>query len=118
MINYYKKNGVFILELADEVTLTTLSEIRSRIDSLDLRQYPKVVIDLSKVSFFDSSGIGYLVILVKSVKMANGQVALAAPKPMIKKLLATIKVDKFVEIYDDLDDAIHAMTANEAAEGA
>jgi len=117
MINYYKKKDVFVLELSDEITLTTLAEVRSRIDALDLRQYKKVVVDLSKVSFLDSSGIGYLVILVKGVKQAQGAIALSAPKPMVKKLLASIKVDKFVDIYDSTDDAIAMVGGKEEDEG-
>src|SRR4030042_7168025 len=106
MINYYKTKGVFVLELSNEITLTTLADIRSRIDALNLPQYTKVVIDLSQVSFFDSSGMGYLVILLKNVKLAQGKIALAAPKPMVKKLLSAIKVDKFVDIHETVDDGI------------
>ncbi|OPX21616.1 MAG: hypothetical protein B1H03_06265 [Planctomycetales bacterium 4484_113] len=109
MIDHYKKKGVFVLELADEITLTTLADIRTRIDNLNIQQYPQVVVDLSKVSFFDSSGMGYLVILIKNVKLAQGQIALAAPKPIVRKLLTAIKVDKFVSIYDDVDSAIEAL---------
>jgi anti-sigma B factor antagonist len=112
MINYYKTKGVFVLELSNEITLTTLADIRSRIDSLNLQQYPKVVVDLSKVSFFDSSGMGYLVILIKNVKLAQGKIALAAPKPMVKKLLTAIKVDRFVNIYDTVEDAIMFLTSD------
>lgn len=110
MINYYKTKGVFVLELSNEITLTTLADIRSRIDGLNLPQYPKIAIDLSQVSFFDSSGMGYLVILIKNVKLAQGSIALAAPKPMVRKLLAAIKVDKFVNIYDTVEDALNALT--------
>jgi len=110
MINYYKTKGVFVLELANEITLTTLADIRTSIDALNLPQYPKVVVDLSQVSFFDSSGMGYLVILIKNVKLAQGKIALSSPNPMVKKLLSAIKVDKFVEIYEEVDDAINALT--------
>ena len=116
MINYYKKKDVFVLELSDEITLTTLAEVRSRIDALNLTQYKKVVVDLSKVSFFDSSGIGYLVILVKGIKQAQGTIALSAPKPMVKKLLASIKVDKFVDIYDSTEDAIAVVAGSDGEE--
>lgn len=114
MINYYKKKGVFVLELADEITLTTLADLRTRIDNLNIQQYPQVVVDLAKVSFFDSSGMGYLVILIKNVKLAQGHIALAAPKPIVKKLLTAIKVDKFVNIYSDVDAAIEALTSRSA----
>jgi anti-sigma B factor antagonist len=114
MINYYKTKGVFVLELSNEITLTTLADIRSRIDGLNLPQYQKVVIDLAQVSFFDSSGMGYLVILIKNIKLAQGAVALAAPKPMVRKLLSAIKVDKFVNIYDTVEDALAALTGEPA----
>jgi len=111
MINHYKTRGVFILELSDEITLTTLADIRSRIDGLNLPQYPQVVIDLSQVSFFDSSGMGYLVILIKNVKLAQGRIALASPKQMVRKLLTAIKVDKFVDIFDSVEEAIDSLTS-------
>lgn len=113
MINYYKSKDVFVLELSGEVTLTTLANLRGLIDGLNIQQYPKVLIDLAKVSFFDSSGIGYLVILIKGIRQAQSKVALSAPKNIVRKLLTSIKVDKFVDIYDTAQDGVEALSAQE-----
>jgi len=56
--------------------------------------------------------MGYLVILIKNVKLAQGRIALASPKQMVRKLLTAIKVDKFVDIFDSVEEAIDSMTAN------
>jgi stage II sporulation protein AA (anti-sigma F factor antagonist) len=99
-------DGVFILHLAGEININSLTETRSKVDSFKIDQYDRIIINLEKVSFFDSSGLGYLVVLIKQVKMNQGHIVFCAPNNLVKRLLSTIRIDKYVSIYDTQEEAL------------
>lgn len=106
MVSYSLNDGVFILHLAGEININSLTETRNKVDSFKIEQYDKIVINLEKVSFFDSSGLGYLVVLIKQVKMNQGNIVFSTPNNLVKRLLTTIRIDKYVSIYDTLDEGL------------
>lgn len=106
MVSYSINDGIFILHLAGEININSLTETRNKVDSFKIDQYDKIIINLEKVSFFDSSGLGYLVVLIKQVKMNQGNIVFCAPNNLVKRLLSTIRIDKYVNIYDSQDEAL------------
>lgn len=63
-----------------------------------------VGIDLSRVEFLDSAGLGALVACHKHVRQFGGQVGLIAPRPLVLNLLAMTSLDKILPIYASVDD--------------
>jgi len=106
MVSYTMIDGVFILQLAGEININSLTETRNKVDSFKLEQYDKIIINLEKVSFFDSSGLGYLVVLIKQVKMNQGNIVFCSPNNLVKRLLSTIRIDKYINIYDTQEEAL------------
>lgn len=106
MVSYTMIDGVFVLQLAGEININSLTDTRNKVDSFKLDQYKKIVINLEKVSFFDSSGLGYLVVLIKQVKMNQGTIVFCSPNNLVKRLLSTIRIDKYVNIFDSQEDAL------------
>lgn len=106
MVSYSIVEGVFVLQLTGEININSLTETRTKVDSFKLEQYSKIIIDLGKVSFFDSSGLGYLVVLIKQVKTNQGSIVFCSPNNLVKRLLSTIRIDKYVNIFDELDEAL------------
>jgi stage II sporulation protein AA (anti-sigma F factor antagonist) len=106
MVSYSMIDGVFVLQLAGEININSLTDTRNKVDSFKIDQYKKIIINLEKVSFFDSSGLGYLVVLIKQVKMNQGTIVFCAPNNLVKRLLSTIRIDKYVNIFDNQDDAL------------
>lgn len=106
MVSYSVNEGVFILHLAGEININSLTETRSKVDSFKIDQYDRIIVNLEKVSFFDSSGLGYLVVLIKQVKMNQGHIVFCAPNNLVKRLLSTIRIDKYVSIYDTQEEAL------------
>ena len=79
MLSSNFQDGIFILNLSGEININSLTETRLKVETLKIEQYDKIVINLEKVSFFDSSGLGYLVVLIKLVKMNQGIIGIIAP---------------------------------------
>ena len=117
MVSYSMIDGVFVLQLAGEININSLTETRNKVDSFKIDQYNHIIINLEKVSFFDSSGLGYLVVLIKQVKMNQGSIVFCTPNNLVKRLLSTIRIDKYVKIFDNQDGALEFLSGEGGAEG-
>ena len=61
--------------------------------------YGKLVrLDLSAVSYLDSSGVGWLLSCQKRMKQAGGQLTLERPHPMVVNVLRVLKLEKLFEL--------------------
>lgn len=68
--------------------------------------YPFIIVDLKKVKFMDSSGLGILVMAWQAVSKRKGKIVCIEPSDSMKKLFAISKIEQFIKLYDTLDDAI------------
>ncbi|MCL5996852.1 MAG: WecB/TagA/CpsF family glycosyltransferase [Chloroflexi bacterium] len=68
----------------------------------------KIIVNLSKAEFLDSTGVGALVSLTKQARDAGGDVVLAAVPPPIIKVLSLLRLTQFFEIHEDTDSAFRA----------
>jgi len=72
----------------------------------------KIVIDLSKADFMDSSGIGALIGALTTMKKVDGEVKLAGMKERIKNLfLLTRLLGPVFEDFDTVEEAAASMNA-------
>ena len=106
MVSYSIVDGIFVLQPAGEININSLTETRTKVESFKIEQYDKIIIDLEKVSFFDNSGLGYLVVLIKQVKMNQGHIVFCSPNNLVRRLLNTIRIDKYVKIFDTQEEAL------------
>ena len=69
-------------------------------------QGPKMWIDLTRVSFIDSSGLGMLVRLLISMRKNGGDLKLCNVPPDIHKVLKTTNLNKLFDMHESEEDAI------------
>lgn len=65
----------------------------------------QVLLDLERASFIDSSGIGWLVVCQKRFLDAGGRLVLYAIPPLILHPLKLMRMDKVLQLADDLPAA-------------
>jgi len=68
-----------------------------------------VVLDLSRVSFIPSLGLGGLINLVNYLSHEGHRFVLISLKPQILTTLKVTKLDKLFEIHDGIDAAVAAL---------
>ncbi|HET7196286.1 MAG TPA: STAS domain-containing protein [Nocardioides sp.] len=68
----------------------------------------RVVIDLTRVTFVDSSGLGALIVARKSARERGGSMSLVCPPPAVRRLLGSTHLDDVFAIHDSLDEAVNA----------
>ncbi len=83
---------------------TKASEFRQEINDLVQEGIKYILIDLKKVNFMDSSGLGALVLILKTVRTAGGRLFLTSINEQIKMLFELTNMDKVFEIISDKEE--------------
>ena len=65
-----------------------------------------VVLNLARISYIDSAGMGALVAILKAVREVNGQLRLCALPMKVKVLLETANLDRVFEVRADEAEAV------------
>ncbi|MDF1717049.1 MAG: STAS domain-containing protein [Antarcticimicrobium sp.] len=65
----------------------------------------RVILDLSEVSFIDSSGLGAIVAAMKHLG-ADRRLDLAGLSPMVEKVFRLTRMDTVFTLFPSLDDAM------------
>lgn len=73
-----------------------------------LAESKHVVLDLGKVTYMDSTGLGVLVGLHNTAKRAGGEIKLANLYPGLEDLMQIAKVFTLFDVYDRAEDAASA----------
>ena len=63
-----------------------------------------VVVDLEKVRYISSSGLGLLITLLTKMRNAGGELVLTAPSEHVKKLLLITKLNGIFKVVDSVDE--------------
>ena len=97
--NFNETDKTVLVTLEGEVVLETLHDLRRDLDAfLGANEHKNIDIDMSRVVFMDSSGIGFLIGLQKNAAQHGKKLRLLAPQPAITKLLAMLKLNEFFDI--------------------
>lgn len=95
-----------VLDVSGEVDVYTAPKLKSRIlDKIDAGLY-NIIIDLTKVDFIDSSGLGVLVGGLKRVSPHKGKIIIVINRNNIMKIFNITGLDKVFNIYESLDAAL------------
>ena len=65
-----------------------------------------VVVDLAKVKFMNSSGLGMLISALTTMRNAGGDLRLANPASKIRSLLVVTRLVTVFEHYDSVQEAV------------
>jgi anti-sigma B factor antagonist len=91
-----------------EIDVFTCGPLRDRLLALVDEGHSGLVVNLGRVSFIDSAGLGVLVAVWHRLCPFDGVLALAAPSPRVRGVLDTTGLTKAVSIYESTAEAVQA----------
>lgn len=104
-VNFHEDRGIRVLDvLGDALDASNAPRFRTAIDAQV--ESGKYVLDLSNLSFVDSSGIGALLSCLRKVTALGGEVRLAGLQPSVANLFKLVRMDRLFEIFPTVDEAI------------
>lgn len=97
-----------VVTVSGEIDLATQGQLRAQLNELIVAGKVNLVLDLSGVSFVDSTGLGALIGARRRVHAFNGSLALVIPNESVMKVFAITGLVKVFDIHDTLDAALAA----------
>ena len=102
-----EKQGASIVAFTGEVDLESSPAAREILLKC-LESTSKVIVDLSEVSYIDSSGVASLVEALQAAKKNGSQFSLAAASEPTRRVLELARLDKVFTMYDSVDEGLNA----------
>ena len=93
------KGDVLNIKLVGEIDHHSAVRVRADIDTLIFESRPKrVILDLSQISFMDSSGLGLIMGRYTLIKELGGTLILRSPTAAVTKILSLAGMERIVKI--------------------
>ncbi|MDA1001126.1 MAG: STAS domain-containing protein [bacterium] len=99
------QDGVTLVQLSGEVDMSNSPTVRDVLMKLAGQKTSPIVVELSGVSYMDSSGIATLVEGLQETMSYGGQFRLASLTPKVKQVFDLARLVDVFEIYPSLDEA-------------
>jgi len=100
-----EQHGVSVLHVRGEIDVATSPGLRNHLNELIERGHEIIIVNLTEVSFIDSTGLGVLVGSVRRIRAIGGDLRLVVTQPHIIKLLDLTGLDDVFSVAPNLSDA-------------
>jgi anti-sigma B factor antagonist len=101
-------NNVIVITLPTRFDASISNDLKEIISKHINEGFYKFVIDFSKTTFIDSSGLGAIVSKISVCRANNGDVKLSNVAEKIKGVLSITHLDKILNIYADFESATNS----------
>ncbi len=101
------RDGWTLLSLNEErLDALNSGELRDKILGLLEAGGQRLIVDLSGVSFIDSSGLGALLSGYKNANLRSGLFILAGLQPRVQSMFELTRLHRVFEIFPTIEDAL------------
>lgn len=98
------EHGRAIVTLAGDIDVATAGELRDHLAGVCATE-AWAIVDLSRVGFLDSAGLGVLVGALKRVRARGGTLQLVCPDRRIRDVFIVTGLARVFDIHDTVDGA-------------
>jgi anti-sigma B factor antagonist len=101
-------NGHTVVAVGGEIDVYTAPKLRDKITELVNAGHHELIIDMEKVDFLDSTGLGVLVGGLKKIRAQDGSMSLICSQDRLLKIFRITGLAKVFTIYDSEQTALSA----------
>jgi anti-sigma B factor antagonist len=107
-LGHYAQDGIEVIDVQGEIDMYTAPRLRELLIDLVSQGSYQLVVNLDKVGFLDSTGLGVLVGGLKRVRAHDGSLDLVCTQQRILKIFRITGLTEVFGIYETVDQAIAA----------
>ncbi len=107
-LGHHAKDGIEVIDVQGEIDMYTAPRLRDLLINLVSKGSYQLVVNLDKVGFLDSTGLGVLVGGLKRVRAHDGSLDLVCTQQRILKIFRITGLTEVFGIYQTVDQAIAA----------
>lgn len=105
-IDHHRQGDYAVMTLAGEIDVYTAPLLREKWIELLNAGEANFILDMTEVTFLDSTGLGVLVGGMKRIRSGDGDIRLVCNGEKILKVFRITGLTKVFPIYDTLADAV------------
>jgi anti-sigma B factor antagonist len=107
-LGHHREDGIEVIDVRGEIDMYTAPRLRELLIDLVSQGSYRLVVNLDKVGFLDSTGLGVLVGGLKRVRAHDGSLDLVCTQQRILKIFRITGLTEVFGIYETVDQAIAA----------
>ncbi|HEX6872741.1 MAG TPA: STAS domain-containing protein [Micromonosporaceae bacterium] len=107
-----------VLEIGGEIDVYTAPKLRERLIDMVGAGEKRVVVDLGRVEFLDSTGLGVLVGAHRRLRAGDGSLRLVCPHERLLKIFRITGLDSVFDIHETVEAAVLGDSPQTAQSGA
>ncbi|QWR77649.1 STAS domain-containing protein [Candidatus Magnetomonas plexicatena] len=100
------RQGAAVVNVSGEINLYTSSHLRETIITLIKKKTAIIVVNMKDVADIDSSGVATFVEALNEMSKYGGKLRFVSVSAKVVKIFNFSKLDRFFEIYTDLEQAV------------
>ena len=103
-------NDVDVMRVSGRIDLVTSNTLKDMIREHLHRERRHLILNLERVDFINSSGLGSLVSILKDVRLAGGSLVLSNLAPYVQEIFEITQLSNVFEIFDAEQAAVESLT--------
>lgn len=100
--------GVIVIVQSENLDAGNVKAFKDRLLPV-LEDHTNVLLDMSKLGFIDSSGLGALLSCLRTMNSKNGQLKLFSMAKPVQALFELVRMHRIFSIYNTRDEALAAL---------
>src|SRR5256714_14914320 len=97
-----------VLPLTGEIDLHVSPAVTQSLNAMTEKKPERIVIDLSRATYIDSSGLAALILAMQKVEAYGGRFFLTGVHETMRSIFETSRLDQIFQIFPDVDTALAA----------
>jgi anti-anti-sigma factor len=104
-------DGAYVVTVGGELDLYSSPRLTAELGALTA-DAAEVVLDLTDVTFMDSTALGSILASARLLRDAGGRLSLVASGASTRKLLALVGVDRVLPVYETAERALEHLVGS------
>lgn len=104
---------VNIVHVSGEIDVTSAAVLRDALEALIADGRRRLTLDLSGVTFMDSTGLGIVVGRLKRLARHGGTMTVVVAHDRVRRVFSITGLDQLLDIHADLEGAVRAAGATQ-----
>lgn len=102
-------NEVIILKLVGNLVASSAEGLKEQIGKLIEKKYRFILLDLGKVDFIDSSGLGACIASNRELAGQKGALACAAMNENVRKVFRMTRADQKILVFETRQEGVNTL---------
>ncbi len=111
-INVKENKEIQVVEVSGEIDFYSSRELRQKFQELLDKKCSKLLVDLKKVTYVDSSGLATFVEALQRVNRMGGKLVLAGLSASVRGVFEIAKLDSIFILADSEEGAVAALAGS------